>query len=458
MPNSATAFLASEWRNSILLYPTDVRVLVKHIALTHSQELAAYFYEHMLTDPAAKLFLSHEAVQTSLMSSMQKWIKQVFSVDESTDFEANVNLQHKVGEVHARIDLPVHLVLLGARTLKSKFALLLDAHPQVDAPMAKKAFQYISDSIDIAMEVMSRAYAKNYDRKSRAEESYRLFSAVYNAAAEKGRQKSALLDWENQLMFDLTIGTPVENLQGIKQSDFGLWFIHKGAHAFESLPETEIIFSAMNRIEESLPLFYETDNKIELLKDIRTEARNIQINMSHLFDKYNEIEAGRDELTRLLSRKYLSVVLSKEVGYARRRNSSFGLVAIDLDYFKSINDNYGHEAGDHVLQQLSELLLSRCRAGDYVFRLGGEEFLILLVDTNKEGALRTANHIARAVREEKFVTANQDELHLTASIGVTLFDGHPDYSLSLSRVDKALYQAKSSGRDQVVYLEPNYVR
>lgn len=457
MSDSAVSLLASEWRKSILFYPVEVRMLVKSIALAHSHELANYFYEHMLKDAAAKYFLSHETVQSSLMGSMQRWIEQVFSVDEKTEFEANVALQHKVGEVHARIGLPVHLVLLGARRLKNKFALLLEAASQNEVCTYVQAFQYVSESIDIAMELMTRAYAKSYDRKSRAEESYRLFAAVHNAAAEKGRQKSALLDWENQLMFDLTIGTPIDNLQRISQSDFGLWFIHKGAHAFEGLAETNFILESMRLIEKALPEFYTNDKRIDLLKYIRTETKNIQINVDYLFDKYNEVEAGRDELTRLLSRKYLSVVLSKEVNYSIQRKSTFALIGIDLDFFKRVNDTYGHETGDHVLQQFSELLINRSRAGDYVFRLGGEEFLIVLVDTNKEGALRTAKNISQAVREEKFIIPNKKELHLTVSIGVTLFDGHPDYSLSLNRADKALYQAKSSGRDQVVYLEPNYV-
>lgn len=458
MYNSAVPFLASEWRKCILFYPKELRLVVRDLAFAHAEALAAYFYEHMLIDPAAKLFLSNERVQASLMGSMQQWIQQVFSVDEDADFKAVVELQHKVGEVHARIDLPIHLVLLGARTLKRKFALLLQSELELSTEAHRFAFEYVSDSVDIAMEVMSRAYGKSHDRKSRAEESYRLFSAVHNAAAEKSRQKTALLDWENQLMFDLTIGTPIDNLKKIQQSDFGLWFIHKGSHAFEGLPDVEVIYDSMNRITNFLPDIYEKNRKIDVLKDIRSEVRNIKLNINNLFDKYNEVEAGRDELTRLLSRKYLSVVLSKEVSYSRKRNNPFALIAIDLDYFKNVNDNYGHEAGDMVLQQLSELLINRSRAGDYVFRLGGEEFLILSVDTNEEGALRAANNIVQAIRAERFVIPNKNHLHLTASIGVTLFDGHPDYSLSLSRADKALYQAKNNGRDQVVYLEPSYVR
>ena len=146
-------------------------------------------------------------------------------------------------------------------------------------------------------------------------------------------------------------------------------------------------------------------------------------------------------------------MLSKEVNYARKRGIAFALIAIDLDFFKRINDTYGHEAGDAVLQQFSELLSNRSRAGDYVFRLGGEEFLILLVDVNKETAIRVAKQINQKIREEKFFIPCGDLLKVTASLGVTLFDGHPDYSKLLSRADKALYQAKEKGRDQVVYLE-----
>lgn len=79
--------------------------------------------------------------------------------------------------------------------------------------------------------------------------------------------------------------------------------------------------------------------------------------------------------------------------------------------------------------------------------------MILLVDVNKDAALRVAQQVSQKIRDEKFFIPNGEVLNLTASLGVTLFDGHPDYSKSLRRVDKALYQAKESGRDQVVYIE-----
>lgn len=456
MSNSATMHFAEEWKQAMALHSPEVREFVKQLIRREKKQLAGYFYKVMLADEAARLFLSHETVQNRLLFSLEGWLEQLFSLSIENDFKKVVERQRHVGEVHARIDLPVHLVLKGARQLKIKCLSKINAS-YVDIELKKQAFELVSDSLDIAMEVMSQAYAVSFDRKSRAEESYRLFSAVHNAAAEKARQHSALLDWENQLMYDLTLETDIEHIVLLSKSDFGLWFMHKGLHAFDGLPEAEVIQSSINKVDGLIKKLSIEDRIILVLKEIRVETRNIQMNVESLFDKYNELEAGRDELTKLLSRKYLSVVLAKEVSYARNRNMTFALLAIDLDFFKKINDTYGHESGDLVLQQFSELLISRSRAGDYVFRLGGEEFLLLIVDVNKDSALLVANQLSNKISEEKFVTSLGKRIKLTASIGVTLFDGHPDYSRSLKRADKALYEAKANGRNQVVYLEPEHV-
>lgn len=454
MSNSAITHFAEEWKQAIELHPQGVREFVKQIIIKEKGELASFFYQVMFADPAARLFLSHETVQNRLLYSLQGWLTQLFSLSEEDDFKEVVQRQKLVGEVHARIDLPVHLVLKGARQLKSKCLIKIDAATD-DLLLKKQAFEFVCDSLDISMEVMSQAYSVSYDRKSRAEESYKLFSAVHNAAAEKGRQRSALLDWENQLMYDLTLEVDADHILLLSKSDFGLWFMHKGLHTFDGLPEAEFIKGSIESVDALVSRLADPLVRIEILKKIRVENRNIQMNIESLFDKYSELEAGRDELTRLLSRKYLSVVLSKEVSYARKRGITFALLAIDLDFFKTINDTYGHESGDLVLQQFAELLINRSRAGDYVFRLGGEEFLLLIVDVNKDSALLIASQLSKKISEEVFSIPSGKKIQLTASIGVTLFDGHPDYSRSLKRADSALYEAKESGRDQVVYLEPN---
>jgi len=169
-----------------------------------------------------------------------------------------------------------------------------------------------------------------------------------------------------------------------------------------------------------------------------------------LFEQNNELESGRDVLTRLLNRKFLPVVMARQLNQARAENKPFAVLLIDIDHFKRINDNHGHEAGDHVLQQLSSFLVNTSRAGDYLFRLGGEEFLMLLVDVDEKSALRTAEKLRTAVSREDLKLPHSQSVRVTLSIGLAMFNGHPDYQYLLRRADEALYQAKQGGRNRVV--------
>lgn len=189
------------------------------------------------------------------------------------------------------------------------------------------------------------------------------------------------------------------------------------------------------------------DKTRDLLRQLREQARSIKYLLDSLLDQARELEAGRDVLTRLLNRKFLPVVLGKEVLYSRQSGNSFGLLMIDVDHFKSINDTYGHDAGDLVLQHIAGILSSNIRGGDYTFRLGGEEFLVILVDITPEKAMQVAEKLRNIIANEAFHLPPDKEIALTVSLGVAVYNGHPDYQTLLQRADKALYQAKNSGRN-----------
>src|SRR5699024_2146518 len=129
------------------------------------------------------------------------------------------------------------------------------------------------------------------------------------------------------------------------------------------------------------------------------------------------------------------------------------VLMIDVDHFKNINDSYGHEAGDLVLQQVANLLSSSCRSGDYVFRVGGEEFLVLLVDIAPDKASKVAENLRSFIEKEDFSLPDAINIKLTVSIGVAEYAGHPDPQQLLNRVDKALYKAKNHGRNQIVLAD-----
>jgi diguanylate cyclase (GGDEF)-like protein len=162
-----------------------------------------------------------------------------------------------------------------------------------------------------------------------------------------------------------------------------------------------------------------------------------------------------DPLTGCLNRRGLEQVLSHTVAAASRRGGEVSLLAIDIDHFKLINDTSGHLAGDSVLRELVEVLMRSSRGGDVVARVGGEEFIILLPDTDNETAGVVAERIMNSVRAHKFRTSGA-RLTVTVSVGIAceqVTDAHIAGSLR-ARADEALYVAKRLGRDRVVMWAP----
>jgi diguanylate cyclase len=187
-----------------------------------------------------------------------------------------------------------------------------------------------------------------------------------------------------------------------------------------------------------------------LVRSVTVEVDQIRYLKDTLFDHLVDLEAGRDALTQLLNRRFLPSILSREVELSRRANKPFSLLLIDVDHFKDINDQHGHDAGDRVLQHLANVLVNVVRSGDFVFRYGGEEFLIISVEITPEQALQVAEKIRRAVENEAFLLSNGRTLRATISVGVAPHTGHPDYQHLIERADLALYAAKQAGRNRCI--------
>ncbi|GAC1030297.1 GGDEF domain-containing protein [Pseudomonas sp. No.21] len=157
-----------------------------------------------------------------------------------------------------------------------------------------------------------------------------------------------------------------------------------------------------------------------------------------------------DELTGLYNRRFTKDILAQQKALADRGDYGFVLCLVDLDYFKNVNDRYGHGCGDAVLRQLSKMLQDSVRDVDFVARLGGEEFLLVLSRTNEAGAEVMLERLQAKVR-----AAHWDQcpgLKLTLSLGVSAYRPGESWEDSLLRVDMALYEAKHSGRDQLAVL------
>ncbi len=164
--------------------------------------------------------------------------------------------------------------------------------------------------------------------------------------------------------------------------------------------------------------------------------------------------ALRDELTQLYNRRHMEDVLAKEIHRAKRLKTTLGMVMVDIDHFKRVNDSFGHAAGDWVLKMLADMLVSGVRNEDFVFRLGGEEFLILFTSGNLDNYIVRAEHIRTGIAGTKLSWEGRQIGQVTVSMGVAAFPEHADsVDRLLHQADLALYRAKNSGRNLVVAAE-----
>lgn len=165
-----------------------------------------------------------------------------------------------------------------------------------------------------------------------------------------------------------------------------------------------------------------------------------------------------DELTRLYNRRYLNEVYPKLLAQAERDHCDLTAILCDLDHFKQINDNHGHAAGDYCLVEFSRVLSRNCRANDYLFRMGGEEFLVLSLNKSHDDGIRLAEKIRESVKACSLLYEGKP-MRLTVSCGVSCVESNahykPTHSRLVSLADHALYQAKAEGRDAVRFYSDN---
>jgi len=168
--------------------------------------------------------------------------------------------------------------------------------------------------------------------------------------------------------------------------------------------------------------------------------------------------AHSDPLTGLGNRSALENAIEHQWQMSRRYDQDFSVLVIDIDYFKKVNDNFGHDIGDMVLKEVAVTIDATTRQTDLTFRYGGEEFVVLLSKTGDVGAHVIAERIRENVQNLS-VTANnshRDTLHVTVSIGLSHLQPEDDAKTLFKQADQALYKAKSQGRNQVVIYQNAY--
>lgn len=187
------------------------------------------------------------------------------------------------------------------------------------------------------------------------------------------------------------------------------------------------------------------------LSTLRARLRRQRRELREALDENREL-ASRDPLTGLVNRRAMLALLQLELARSLRKPEQPMIVAqIDLDHFKQVNDTYGHAVGDLALQTFAAVARNSLRASDVLSRWGGEEFVLLMVDTDLTAAHEALNRLRSALAATP-IPGVTPTLHVTASIGLTRYQPEEPLEDTLARADRALYQAKRSGRNRVVVL------
>lgn len=182
----------------------------------------------------------------------------------------------------------------------------------------------------------------------------------------------------------------------------------------------------------------------ELLCSLVYPLRNALLYQSALRSAY------RDPLTEINNRLAMEMLLPREIHLAKRHDQKLALMIMDLDGFKEVNDQCGHDAGDRLLRLVSARMQSVLRSTDMLFRYGGDEFVTALPQTEIQGAIDVAQRILEAVPDVRLEDESQQHCTVGVSIGISMLHSGDDFNSLFKRVDEAMYRAKQSGKHRII--------
>ncbi len=286
----------------------------------------------------------------------------------------------------------------------------------------------------------------------------RIVSSTATETTPRERYLAAQLRFANLLLRNLDIGDVIRLFAGEMMSEFSLDEVDYRHDALDI--HLEFGTAGLHRCDYELTFDGEQFGNLQLSRNKRFSKRDlerIETSISQLMPALrNALQylnamqtATRDALTGVGNRIALEITAEREIAMARRTNQPTALLVIDIDHFKRINDRYGHSAGDQVLVETARQLRKNCRESDSVFRFGGEEFVVLLSQTEENGAAAIAERIRQAIATMN-AQYEQWGIHATASIGIACLNRGEGLRAWFDRADRALYLAKQAGRNRVV--------
>ena len=258
-------------------------------------------------------------------------------------------------------------------------------------------------------------------------------------AVAKHKPDAIFLDIDMPRMSGLEVA---QNLQEIDPLPYIVFITGRREHAITAfeLEASDYIVKPIDeaRLEKCV---------VRLASRVSTENQSQEAEELEVRIKDLEHASNTDPLLKIYNRRFMDQRIQSAVAEVRANNADLSCVMLDLDHFKAVNDNHGHQIGDLVLQQLCDIIKNNLRPEDLLARYGGEEFLLLLHNSNRATAAAVAERIRAAVEANKFGRKDKP-LSLTISLGVAAFQNGDEPDTLIERADLALYEAKRSGRNK----------
>jgi diguanylate cyclase len=453
--NHAIRRAALEWSEVASRTDPIVRDNLRSVLQDRREDVATLYVAYLENDPEIAEVVSTHNAKLIATDTFLRCVESLLALDHDA-VDAFCQSQSEIGRLMARVGLPPHALSRGMRKLKIWFILQLRT---LDLPADRllHKLEYLIAILDIAVEIREESYLADRARQVRIEEAYRLQALGQNLAMERERQRASLMDWLQDLLTRCYQYDPSIELPRLGRSDFGLWVNHKAMLVFDGAEEIPLLSDAIVRIDRDVLVALETARHEDratvatLIGRLQQDVSSIKYALTALFEARLELENGRDALTQLLNRRFLPTVMMREVSLQKTKTDrGFCVAMLDIDRFKSINDQHGHLTGDAILQQVGAAIVACARPSDFVFRYGGEEIAVVLIDSNQATGLAIAERIRRHIEDMTVTLPSHGHSSVTVSIGIAAYAGELDYETLLARADKALYEAKSSGRNRVV--------
>lgn len=448
------------------LYDSESTVMLRKmdkVLSPQASEIVDIFYAELMEVPEIAPILTHNIIHRNLKSHLHTWLRELFRARNSHEVEELIARQKRIGVVHANIRIHLNYFTHGISILKREIYGRLHGMLARQDDFAE-AFLILGQVFDVLVSIITEAYLSNELFHETNVLSLKMKGLTQNAAIECERLRSLLLDWLRSSLTFLYQAPKIDlnALPRLQSSTFGLWVLYKSdliSPAIDASAELRkhinlidqtLVTAAQCRIEKDEPAFF--DGMVALNDAVSRASWYI----SSIADELMELDSGIDPLTRLYNRRYLETILRRHTDIAVKQNIYYSVLLMDMDHFKGVNDNHGHDNGDLALKQFAEDILLAVRASDFVFRYGGDEFLVVLGSSRTADAMVIAERIRQRCDHHLFQTLGGEPIRLTCSIGIASFDGYPDYVRVIREADEALYEAKAAGGNRIVIRESTF--